>query len=150
MHADAHVADAAQWANDVNAVVQVHQAQQREGECFVGEQLHLQGEGHHVRVGWRQQAGFAEAADLAVSRQPCVIDVYAAVQAKVGQCLASDLTVYSCFAVQPGEVGFVVQLLPLDRHAQAPIMAWPHTRSTCPLTAPAPGWLSQATASATS
>ncbi|MNN37955.1 hypothetical protein D3C81_1519260 [compost metagenome] len=37
MHADIYAAEAAQWAYHMNAIVQVHQAQQREGECLVGE-----------------------------------------------------------------------------------------------------------------
>ncbi|EVT88826.1 hypothetical protein Z046_27110 [Pseudomonas aeruginosa VRFPA09] len=68
-HRDAHGerAEAAERAQHVDAVLQVDQAEQREGEALVGEQRHLQREGEDVRVGRRQQAVVAEAADLAVA-----------------------------------------------------------------------------------
>ncbi|MNP54971.1 hypothetical protein D3C76_1495710 [compost metagenome] len=91
IHTKAQVADTTEWAQYADAVVQVHQAKQREWEGLVGQQLHLQREGHHVWEGWRQASIVAEMTEFAVSLQPSRLDFQVTAQTRVRQGTASDL-----------------------------------------------------------
>ncbi|PAV93518.1 hypothetical protein WR25_26945 [Diploscapter pachys] len=90
-HREAQAIDAAQWAQHPQAVVQVHQPEQGEGEVVAGKQLQLQAEGHDVRVGARQAAVIGEVAEPAVGCQVGAIDPQVAAQARLRQLAATDL-----------------------------------------------------------
>ncbi|MCY1444424.1 hypothetical protein D9M71_608960 [compost metagenome] len=150
MHREAQAADTPQWAYHADAVVQMDHAQQGEGERLGRQHLQLQGEGHYVREGRRQASIVAEMAELAIGLELLRPNLQVTAQSAVGQSVASDLALARGAQVKAGKCRCAAQVLPVSSHVQAPITAWPQTRSTWPLTAPLPGWTSQAMASATS
>lgn len=125
-HRDAHGerAEAAERAQHVDAVLQVDQAEQREGEALVGEQRHLQREGEDVRVGRRQQAVVAEAADLAVALEVLRVHRDLAAQAALGQGLAADAAAQCGAQEQAGQGGWGGQVEPGGGHWTSPRNRW--------------------------
>ncbi|MNP59603.1 hypothetical protein D3C76_1546090 [compost metagenome] len=68
-HCKAQPVDAAQWAQHLDAIVQVNQAEQWEREVVGCQQLQLQREGHHVRVSAGQSPIVGEVTEPAIGRQ---------------------------------------------------------------------------------
>ena len=90
MHRKAQPFDTAQWAQHLDAVVQVHQAEQREGEVWRGHQLQLQRERHDMWISTRQAAIVGEVAQPTISGQVARLDADEAAQAVVRQLVAAD------------------------------------------------------------
>lgn len=69
IHRNAQPFDTAKRAQHFDAVVQMHQAEQWEGEVWSGHQLQLQAERHDMWIGRRQAAIVGKVAELAVGAQ---------------------------------------------------------------------------------
>jgi hypothetical protein len=137
IHRKAQPFDTAKRAQHFDAVVQMHQAEQWEGKSWAVINCNCRANAM-TWIGRRQAAIIGKVAEPSIGVQIARLNPDETAQAIVRQVVAADGALAGCAQVQAGARSRAVQVVPVSAHAQAPINAWPHTRSTWPLTARSP------------